>query len=133
MTRASCWCVAIGALAASLVAVPTSADTGGQFAAPGIRAPSDPDVNGLRFSVLYGKNDSVRGLDIGLLSISETKTLSGVGLVLGIGKVTGEMDGGAHFSDLVSNVERAVEYADFVEHSIHRSAYAELASLVRGL
>jgi hypothetical protein len=98
MTRASCWCVAIGALAASLVAVPTSAETGGQFAAPGIRAPSDPDVNGVRFSVLYGKNDSVRGLDIGLLSISETKTLSGVGLVLGIGKVTGEMDGGAHFS-----------------------------------
>jgi hypothetical protein len=99
MTRASCWCVAVGALAlASLVAVPTSAETGGQFAAPGIREPSDPDVNGVRFSVLYGKNDSVRGLDIGLLSISETKTLSGVGLVLGIGKVTGKMDGGAHFS-----------------------------------
>ncbi len=77
---------------------PVLAETGAQFAAPGVRAPGDPDVNGFRFSLLHGSNQSTRGLDIGLLSLSETETFSGVGLYLGIGKVNGKMDGGAHFS-----------------------------------
>ncbi len=49
-----------------------SAEVPFQFAAPNTRAPDDPDVNGVRFSVLHGKNESVSGLDIGLLSVSET-------------------------------------------------------------
>lgn len=75
-----------------------SAETAFQFAAPGLRAPDDPDVNGIRFSILHGENQSVRGVDFGLLSLSETGTLSGLGLVLGLGKVTTAMDGGAAFS-----------------------------------
>lgn len=75
-----------------------SAETGAQFAAPGIRVPKDPHVNGLRFSILHGKNERMEGVDFGLLSLSETGTMSGVGFVLGIGKVDGDMDGGAHFS-----------------------------------
>ena len=75
-----------------------SAETPFQFGVPNNNAPDDPDVNGVRLSIFYGKNRSVRGLDLGLLSLSETSNLSGVGLVLGIGKVTGEMSGGAAFS-----------------------------------
>ncbi len=71
-----------------------SAETPFQFAAPSVRAPEDPDVNGVRLSILHGKNQSVRGLDVGLLSLSETSKLSGVSLVLGVGKVTGEMSEG---------------------------------------
>jgi hypothetical protein len=79
-------------------AEPASAETNAQFAAPGVRAPGDPHVNGLRFSILYGSNQRQRGLDLGLLSVSETQDMSGVGFVLGIGKVNGNMDSGAHFS-----------------------------------
>ncbi len=75
-----------------------SAETPFQFAAPNHQSPQDPDVNGVRFSILHGKNQSVRGLDLGLLSLSETSNLSGVSLVLGMGKVTGEMSGGAAIS-----------------------------------
>ena len=35
-----------------------------QFAAPGVRAPDKPNVNGLRFSLLYGSNRNMDGLDI---------------------------------------------------------------------
>ncbi len=80
------------------VANVATAETSFQFAAPTFRAPDDPDVSGLRFSIFHGTNQSVRGLDLGLLSLSETSNLSGVGLVLGMGKVTGEMSGGAAFS-----------------------------------
>ncbi len=75
-----------------------SAETAFQFAVPNYRSPEDPDVNGVRFSILHGKNQSVRGLDLGLLSLSETSNLSSVSLVLGISKVTGEMSGGAALS-----------------------------------
>ncbi len=75
-----------------------SAEAPFQFAAPGVRAPDDPHVNGFRFSLLHGKNQSVRGLDFGLLSLSETSNLSGAAFVLGIGRVTGDMSGGAAFA-----------------------------------
>ncbi len=75
-----------------------SAETPFQFAAPNHQSPTDPNVNGVRLSILHGKNQSVRGLDLGLLSLSETANLSGLGLVLGMGKVTGEMSGGAAIS-----------------------------------
>ena len=75
-----------------------SAEVPFQFGAPNTRAPDDPDVNGVRFSILHGENKSIRGLDIGLLSLSETSKLSGVSLVLGIGKVNEEMSSGAAIS-----------------------------------
>ena len=75
-----------------------SAETPFQFAAPNHQSPKDPNVNGVRLSILHGKNQSIRGLDLGLLSLSETSNLSGLALVLGMGKVTGEMSGGAAIS-----------------------------------
>ena len=75
-----------------------SAEVPFQFGAPNTRAPDDPHVNGVRFSILHGENESIRGLDIGMLSLSETSHLSGVSLVLGIGKVNDEMSSGVAIS-----------------------------------
>jgi hypothetical protein len=69
-----------------------------QLSVPNGRAPDDPNVNGIRISLFHGRNESVRGLDLGLLSVSETGNLSGLGLVAGMGKVTGDMTGGAAIS-----------------------------------
>jgi len=69
-----------------------------QFAVSTGRVPDDPNVNGIRVSLFHGKNESVRGLDLGLLSVSETGNLSGLGLVAGVGKVSGDMSGGAAIS-----------------------------------
>ena len=81
-----------------VVAGTASAETAFQFAAPGLRAPDDPNVNGVRFAIFHGVNQRVRGVDFGFLSLSETADLSGLGLVLGLGKVTGKMSGGAAIS-----------------------------------
>jgi hypothetical protein len=75
-----------------------TAETSFQFAAPNHQSPRDPDVNGVRLAIFHGKNQSVRGVDFGLLSLSETSRLSGLGLVLGVGKVTGTMSGGVAIS-----------------------------------
>ena len=78
-----------------------------QFATVGLNAPDDPNVSGFRFSVLHGENRSVSGLDVGLLSVSETARLSGASFVFGIGVVTEEMDGAAAFS--LVNVHRSTD------------------------
>jgi hypothetical protein len=69
-----------------------------QFGAPNLQLPANPDVDGMRLSFIHGKNRSQRGMDLGLLSMSETSDLSGLALILGISKVTGTMSGGAAFS-----------------------------------
>jgi hypothetical protein len=83
------------ALIFAIVILPTAAfaEVPFQFAAPNLRAPDDPDVNGVRLSVLHGRNASVRGFDVGVLSMSETRNLSGFSAIFGIGRVTGEMNG----------------------------------------
>ncbi len=80
------------------VADMASAQASFQFSVPNYQAPSDPNVSGMRFSLLHGKNVNVRGFDLGILSLSESSRKSGFGLVLGVDKVTQEMDGGAAFS-----------------------------------
>ena len=74
------------------------ADAAFQFAVPGLRVPDNPRVSGVRLSILHGRNQEQHGLDLGLLSLSETGNLSGLALSFGIGRVTGEMSGGAAFS-----------------------------------
>jgi hypothetical protein len=86
------------ALAPLLVAGATLADTGFQFAAPNLNAPPDPNVKGMRLSFLHGKNQSVRGLDFGLLSLSETSRASGVAFIAGVHHVKEAMTNGAAFS-----------------------------------
>jgi hypothetical protein len=83
------------ALATSLLFLSSAAlaATPLQFAAPNVQAPPDPQVDGARFSVLHGENASVHGVDLGLLSLSETESLTGFSAVLGISRVTGRMQG----------------------------------------
>jgi hypothetical protein len=69
-----------------------------QFAAPNLRVPESSTVNGVRFSVIHGENRGQHGLDLGLLSMSETSEFSGLALIAGISRVTREMSGGAAFS-----------------------------------
>lgn len=95
MKRLSHFVLAIGILFFAHAAL---ADAAFQFAVPNYRVPRDPNVSGIRLSIIHGKNRSQRGLDFGLLSISETSTLSGLALVAGISRVTGSMSGGAAFS-----------------------------------
>ena len=74
------------------------AETGFQFAAPNLNIPDDPGVSGMRVSFLHGVNRSMSGLDFGLLSVSETSRMSGMALVAGVHRVTGDMTSGAAFS-----------------------------------
>jgi hypothetical protein len=69
------------------------AETPFQFAAPNLRAPDDPNVNGIRFALFHGSNQRVRGVDLGFLSLSETADLSGFSAVLGMGKLGGDLHG----------------------------------------
>jgi hypothetical protein len=71
------------------------AETSFQFAAPNLRAPDDPKVSGIRFAVIHGENESVRGVDLGFISLSETADLYGLSLVFGVGKLSGDMSGWA--------------------------------------
>ncbi len=74
------------------------AETGFQLAVPNVNLPDDPAVNGMRLSFLHGRNQSMSGFDLGVLSMSETHRMSGLALVAGIHRVNSEMDSGAVFS-----------------------------------
>lgn len=89
---------AILVLAALLYAKMALAEAAFQFTAPNVRVPDDPAVNGMRISLFHGESSSVRGFDLGLLSLSEASEISGVSLVAGVSKVTGGMSGGAAIS-----------------------------------
>jgi hypothetical protein len=80
------------------VAGAAAADTPFQFAAPNLNAPDDPNVSGVRFSFLHGRNQSMRGLDFGILSLSETSRASGVAFIGGVHYVKEEMRSGVVFS-----------------------------------
>lgn len=83
---------------AVFVAGVASAEVPFQIGGPATQLPEDDVVNGVRLSFLHAKNDSVRGLDLGLLSLSETRELSGLSLVFGMSRLTGDLDGGAVIS-----------------------------------
>src|SRR5262249_45534701 len=88
-------------LSACLILLAGSASAGGtafQLGLPSLNIPSNPQVDGMRLSFLWGKNSSQSGLDVGVLSMSETSQLSGLALVGGVSKVTGRMDSGVALS-----------------------------------
>jgi hypothetical protein len=76
-----------------LVTSTAFAEASVQFAMPGVQAPKDPDVRGLRFVFLHGANDSVGGLDLGLVSVSEVVERSGFSMVMGLSRVSGTSSG----------------------------------------
>jgi hypothetical protein len=75
-----------------------SADAAFQFTLPGFQAPEDSKVDGVRLSILYGKTQSLNGLDFGFFSYSEAGKLSGAAFVFGLHQLTGDMDGGLAWS-----------------------------------
>jgi hypothetical protein len=104
------------------------ADAAFQFTLPGLQAPEDSKVDGVRLSVLYGKTQSLNGLDFGFFSYSEAGRLSGAAFVFGLHLLSGDMDGGlawslvnihsgndrglnAAFVNKVNNVESGVDVA----------------------
>lgn len=82
-------------LAILLFVFPTAAfaDVAFQFATVNVRTPDDPRVSGFRMSVLHGRNESVNGMDMGILSLSETGNLRGFSAIFGVGKLTGDLNG----------------------------------------
>lgn len=93
-------------------ASPALADAAFQFAAPNLRAPDDPHVNGVRFTVIRGENRSVRGLDLGMFAYSETRNLTGFRSVLGVGRLHGDMSGVASsIVNLHDGVDRGANVA----------------------
>lgn len=87
------WVTLVALALTAPLAAPSSAEVPLQFATIKVRAPNDPDVRGVRFSVLHGENRSIRGLDLGLLSSSRTGSLTGFGAVLGLGRLEGDLQG----------------------------------------
>lgn len=87
-------------LCALLLVAPAlaTAETGFQLGVPNANVPSDPAVSGMRLSFIWGKNRSTRGLDFGIVSMAQTERLSGLALVAGVSRVTGEMDQGVALS-----------------------------------
>lgn len=77
-----------------------TADATAQFAAGGFRGPDEPNVSAFRFSVIYGENTKMGGFDLGLLSLSESQDFSGFAMIMGLHRLTGDMNGGAAFSML---------------------------------
>ncbi|MDJ0853362.1 MAG: hypothetical protein QNK04_33775 [Myxococcota bacterium] len=80
-------------LLALLLSAPVSADTGFQLAAAGARTPDDPNVSGFRLSLLYGENEKMGGLDLGLLSLSSSRNRSGAAIIAGISRTKGRSSG----------------------------------------
>jgi hypothetical protein len=108
-------------------ATPAGAQATAQFAAAGFRAPDEGDVDGFRFTLFYGENSHMGGLDLGFASLSESAELSGVALIFGLHKLNQGMTGGAAFSlvnlhngsdaglnaafiNMVNSADRAVDF-----------------------
>ncbi len=85
-------------LALLLFTHPAFAEVAFQFAVPNFRAPDSASVNGVRLSIIHGKNTTQKGLDLGFFAMSETAHFSGLGLIFGVSRVTNTMAGGAAFS-----------------------------------
>ena len=74
---------------------PARAQASAQFAIADFQAPEASSVDGFRFSILLGELDSMRGLDLGLVSLSKAARLEGVAFVFGGSWVTGSSEGAA--------------------------------------
>ena len=63
----------------------------------GFNAPASDAVGGVRLSVLHGKVSAVKGVDVSVLGMSETDTMTGLnlGMFFGASKVNQEMKGGS--------------------------------------
>ncbi|GLS89780.1 hypothetical protein GCM10007916_08470 [Psychromonas marina] len=84
-------------IASALLASSTSVfseEAPAMFSALDFNAPNAQSVKGIRLSVLHGKIDSMTGLDLAVVGMSETNTTKGVNLgIWGAAKVNQSMTG----------------------------------------
>ena len=82
-------------LALSLVLYSGSAqaEASFQFTLAGAQMPGDPNVNGMKLVLLYGENESVKGLDLGFASVNVAQNRSGFAAIMGVGTVRGTSSG----------------------------------------
>ena len=64
-----------------------------QFSMPGLQAPVDENVQGMRVVFLHGKNNNVSGFDLGFAAVAESVNQSGFSFNLGMSKITGSSSG----------------------------------------
>jgi hypothetical protein len=76
-----------------LIASPALGDAPFQVSAAGAQIPEDANVNGFRLVLFYGKNQSVRGFDLGVASFSDTSSAEGITMTWGLSRVTGRSSG----------------------------------------
>lgn len=71
------------------------ASTPVQLSLPGLNLPASSQVEGARFSVLYGETNSVKGVDLPIFALSDTRNFTGVqlGIFFGAGRVRHEFNG----------------------------------------
>jgi hypothetical protein len=95
-----------------ILATPAAGETSFQVSAAGARAPEDPNVDGFRLVLFYGKNQSVGGFDLGVASLSEAANASGFSMIWGLGRVTGRSSGlASSFVNVHSGVDTGVNAA----------------------
>ena len=84
----------------AFLAVPASvaAEVPFQFAVPGAALPESDEVGGMRLAIFHGQNQSIWGVDFGVLSMNETARMSGAAFICGVHRLHGDMEGGASFS-----------------------------------
>ncbi len=86
-------CSLCTAVACVTLAGSASADASAQFQFVGLRAPNDPNVDGFRFSLLYGKSEKMSGFDLaGALYVSSDE-FSGAGPWFAMAHVEGDSSG----------------------------------------
>jgi hypothetical protein len=83
----------IVALAVLFYASAAAAETPFQLSFAGYQIPKDDDVSGMRLALLYAKNGNVNGLDLGLVTFSESENQSGFSFNMGAGRITGNSSG----------------------------------------
>jgi hypothetical protein len=81
----------------ALLSFPALANQPIQLSVPNMNLPAG-NVEGVRFSVLYGKTDTVKGLDVSIFGLSEVNNFTGLSLdILGAHRVKNNFHG-ASFS-----------------------------------
>ena len=95
------------AVACVALAESTSADTAAQIQFAGLRAPDDPNVEGFRFSLLYGDGEKMSGFDLAGAVLVRSREFSGAGPWFATAYVEGDSNG------------CLCSFANFVEGTAH--------------
>lgn len=85
--------LSIAAFSCSLWVAPALADAGAQIQLAGLRAPSDPNVDGFRFSLLYGDSERMRGFDLAGALLARSREFNGAGPWFAMAYVEGDSSG----------------------------------------